>query len=155
MEYFKDLLRKKKSKYALASGIVFLSGAFLSIPMKLAENNTLSIFDWIFSTIFFWNGIYWIIIGLGFQVERIFGKAYVKIDSDKILVKTGAFEKLHEISWNEINSIYYNSGCFIIKRKNSSDYKIRLSNLKYSTIQEIKAVVDKISKSKNISIAVS
>lgn len=155
MVYFKDLLTKRKSKFALVLGIIFLVVSVSSIPIKLAEKNTLSTFDWIYFIVFFLNGIYWIIaLGLGLQVERIFGKAYIRIDNEKIVFKTGVIEKLHEISWNEINSIEYNSSCFIIKRKNRSDYKIRVSNLEYSTIQEIKALVDEISQSKNISSAV-
>lgn len=94
-------------------------------------------------------------LGLGFQAERIFGKAYLRIDNEKIAIKTGVFEKLQEIAWNEINSIEYNSNCFIIKRKNGADYKIRLSNLEYSSIQEIKVIVDRISKSKNIVSTIS
>lgn len=155
MVYFKDLLTKRKSKFALVLGIIFLVVSVSSIPIKLAEKNTLSTFDWIYFIVFFLNGIYWIIaLGLGLQVEGIFGKAYIRIDNEKIVFKTGVIEKLHEISWNEINSIEYNSSCFIIKRKNRSDYKIRVSNLESSTIQEIKALVDEISQSKNISSAV-
>jgi uncharacterized membrane protein len=152
MEYVQDFLKKKKSKYGIAFSVLFFIIAFSSIPIKLAENNSLSTFDWIYFIVFFFNGTYWLIFGLGYQVERLFGKAYVRIDNEKIAIKTGIIEKLQEIKWDEIMSINYKSSCFEIKRNNGTDYSIRLSSLEYSTIQEIKNVIKSISKNKNIEV---
>jgi len=152
MEYVQDFLKKKKSKYGIAFSLLFFIIAFSSIPIKLAENNSLSTFDWIYFIVFFFNGIYWLIFGLGYQVERLFGKAYVGIDNEKISIKTGIFEKIQEIEWIEVKSMNYKSSCFEIKRNNGTDYSIRLSNLEYSTIQEIKNAIESISISKNIEV---
>ncbi len=153
MDYSRDLLKeKKKSKFALILGILSFVLAIFWITLRLIENNALSLFDWIYSFFFLLNGVSQTLSGLGYSIERLIGKAFIKIDNQAIKIKTGAFDKEQSIDWSEIRSIDYKPGNFIITKNDNSTYKLTMSKLEYSVIQEIKNVIDKIANDKKISI---
>lgn len=153
MDYTKDLLKeKKKSKFALILGILSFVFAILWITIRLLDNNFLSTFDWIYSFLFLVNGISHTSSGLGYSIERLFGKAFIKIDNQVIKLKAGAFNKEQSVAWSEISSIDYKPSNFIITKNDNSICKITMTKLEYFVIQEIKNVIDKIANDKKISI---
>ncbi|MBS0011219.1 MAG: hypothetical protein KFF49_07405 [Bacteroidales bacterium] len=153
MDYSRDLLKeKKKSKFALILGILSFVFAIFWIIIKLNDKNVLSTFDWIYSFLFLLNGISHTSSGLGYSIERLIGKAFIKIDNQVIKIKTGAFDKEQSIDWSEISSIDYKPNNFMITKKDSSIFKLSMTKLEYSVIQEIKNVIDKIGNDKNILI---
>ena len=153
MNYSKDLLKeKKKTKFGIVLGILFFVIAISWIPIRLIEKNTISSFDWFYTIIFILNGLSQIMVGLGYSVERLIGKAFIKIDNQVIKIKTGAFDKEQSIDWNDINSIDYKPSNFIIIKNDKSSFKLTMTKLEYSVIQEIKNVINEIVNNKTIKI---
>jgi CheY-like chemotaxis protein len=74
-------------------GLTFLIIAFFWIFTRINNNETINLFDWFYTAIFGLNGLVHIIAGLGYSIESIFGKAFIKIDNDNINIKLGIFEK--------------------------------------------------------------
>jgi len=156
MDYSRNLLKvKKKSKFALILGILSFIFAIFWISLKLIDKNFLSTFDWIYSFLFLLNGVSHTSSGLGYSIERLIGKAFVKIDSNVIKIKTGTFDKEQTVDWSDINSIEYKPSNFMITRNDNSVYKLSMTKLEYSVIQEIKNVIDKIGNDKKISVNLS
>ncbi len=153
MDYSKDLLKeKKKSKFALIFSLLFYVVAISWIPIRLVENGAISGFDWFYTSIMFLNGLSQTMAGRGYSIERLIGKAFIKIDNQVIKIKTGAFDKEQSIDWSEISSIDYKPSIFIITKNDNSICQLTMTKLEYSEIQDIKNVIDKIANDKKIAI---
>jgi len=153
MAYTKDLHRGlKKSKPALMIALIAYLIAILWIPFKFYERGSFSWFDLGYSLIMAVNGLSLTLTGLGCSIDRLFGKAFIKINSEVIIIKIGAFEKGQIINWSEINSIDYKASNFVFTRNDNSTHKLKLAKLEYSVIQQIKETIGKIASDKNISI---
>ncbi|MFO7657936.1 MAG: hypothetical protein R6W78_12800 [Bacteroidales bacterium] len=153
MDYAKDLLKaRKKSKFAIVIGILLLLIAISWIPTRLIEKESISGFDWLYTFIFLLNGLSQTITGLGYSIDRLIGRAFIKIDNQVIKIKTGAFDREQSINWDQIDSINYKSGNFLITENDTSSYKLTITKLEYSIIQEIKNVINEISKAKKIEL---
>lgn len=153
MDYSRDLLKlKKKSKLALIFSILFYLIAISWIPIRLIEKGAISGFDWFYTSIMLFNGISQTMAARGYSIERLIGKAFIKIDSQVVIIKTGVFDKKQSIYWSEISSIDYKPSNFVITKNDSSTYNLNMTKLEYSEIQEIKNVIDRIAKDKNVSI---
>lgn len=151
MDYSKDLLKeKKKSRFALGLSILFYLLAIAWIPIQLIDEDTISVFDWFYVFVMFFNGLSQTMGALGYSVDRLIGKAFVKIDDQVINIKTGAFAKEQSIEWSQISSIYYQPGNFTITKTDNSTCTLTLSKLEYSVIQEIKSVIENMANDKKI-----
>ncbi|MDI9605416.1 MAG: hypothetical protein QM305_08895 [Bacteroidota bacterium] len=151
MEYSVDLLSfRTKSKFVLILGILlllFAIGWFIAIWIR---KGSASLFDWIFFILLILNGVVQTSYGLGNPIERLFGKAFVRINSQAISIKTGIFDKKQTVKWSDIRSISYKPANFVITKKNKSTCKLSMSKLDYSVIQDIKRVMNNIANDKNI-----
>lgn len=153
MNYSKDLLKKKqKSKLAVVLSIIFCIVAVSWIPVRFYENEEITTFDWFYTLIMLLNGVNLILTGMGYPLDRLLGKAFVNIDSTSIQIKTGAFDKEQKVFWEEIDSMHYRPGVFLVAKEDSSECKLKLKNLEYSTVQEIKNVISEIARTKNIPV---
>ncbi len=79
MENKKDLQKNNnKSIYRLILGISMCLLSILWIFARLAENDLIKPFDWIYSGFFALSGVTHIFTGLGSSIERFFGKGNLK-----------------------------------------------------------------------------
>ena len=151
MNYTRDLLKeKKKSTFRVIIGILFFVISIFWIQNIFKAGHSLEPFDWFYSAILLLNGIVHILGGLGYSVERLIGKAYIKINSEFIKVKPGIFEKETEINWNDIDSIDYIPNVFKIHKQDKTTQLLSISKLDYSIISDIKNVISEIAKVKKL-----
>jgi len=152
MELYIDLLKRetKKSLFRIALGILFFLLAIVWISIRFFDNETIKPFDWISFGLFAIIGIIHIVEGLGFPFEKIFGKAYVLINSEFISLKASVFEKEQFVKWNDIISIDYKLNKLKIEKIDNTTLLIDLTKFNYITINEIKKAVSCIAKVKNI-----
>lgn len=155
MEFKKDLLKEvKNSKLRLFFSIAFYIVAIGYILAKIYNDKALMWFDWIYSFAMFLSGFSHMMSYFGYPVERLIGKAYVKIDSNLILFKPSLYDTEQKIDWNYISAIDSKKGYLNIVKNDNSTIKLMLSKLSYSDNQEIKEVVGNIAKNKNISLTI-
>ena len=153
MEFYIDLLRVRgKSRLIFAFGIITIVFAFSIIGVRIYENQSLRLFDWLYSSVFLINGFIIIIQSLGYSPERIFGKAYIKIDNDAVTFKTTAFKKERKISWDDINRIIYKPNNFIFSGPGDELYELNLSNLAYKQVMEIKEFIRSMAEKRGLNI---
>lgn len=151
MEYKKDLLEPHaKSISRLLLGIAFCLISILWIVARSAENEEIRLFDWFYSGIFTLIGLSHLFEGLGISIERFFGKAFVHIDTERIDIKLGVFEKEYNIGWHEIKSIECKSADFTIQKLDNSTVFFPISKLDYSSITGIREILVKLADSKDI-----
>jgi len=151
MEYKKDLLKKSdKSIFRLILGISMCVISILWIVARLAENDLIRPFDWVYSGIFALSGVTHILTGLGISIESFFGKAFVYIDNEMIDIKLGVFEKEYKIDWQDVKSIEYKLGDFTIQQLDNSSIFFPISKLDYSSIIGIRNIMSKLAESKDI-----
>ena len=150
MEYKKDLLKRERSSTSLLLGYVLYAIAILWVIVRWRTHGYITPTDWLFIILIFLNGISQTIYGLGYPMERLFGKALIEIDDGAIKIKPGVFDKEQQIDWNSISSIAYKPASFIITKKDGTSLTLPLSKLEYSVIQEIKDAIAATAKSKDI-----
>lgn len=122
MEIYKDLLKIEKSKARTIHGFVALIISISWIAIKIVFNENTNTFDTIFgisAALFFaLTGIVNITEGFGISSSRLFGKAFILINNEKISIKSSVFVKEKTIHWNKIKTINYrvNHFLFILKK---------------------------------------
>ena len=152
MELNVDLLKKdEKSFFRVGVGILFIIISCMQIITRITHEEVIRPFDWFYSGIFALGGIAHIVEGLGlFSFDRIFGKAYILINSELILLKPSVFNKEQSVYWNNIKSIDYKPNKLKIETIDDTNVIINLSLVSFLLKQEIRRTIDCIAKEKNI-----
>ncbi len=152
MEIHQDLLRIEKSNFRIILGVLSLILAITFFMIEMIDNGSMSTFYFIYFLFFFLNGIVNIIEGKGISSSKFFGKAYILINKEKVLIKKSILNKEKSVYWNEIESIRLASNNFVFETFNKELLTIKLSEFNYSLIQKIKETVGNIAKENNIEI---
>lgn len=151
MELTKNLLRKeKRSYYSFFVGILFFVISFLWIIVKIREGQKITIFDWVYSGLFSLNGIVQSLGSFGFQIEELFGKAFIIINDERISIKTEVFDKEQTILWADIKKISYNINKFQIIKMDGKTLTLDVSKINYALKNEVRELVENISNEKHI-----
>ncbi len=151
MELRRDLLKiSEKSLFRIILGLGSVLIACSWIVVDAFENQIFRIVALPYFIFFVFSGIIHIYEGFGYSVSKLFGKAYILIDTDVIRIKTGVLDKEQFVFWNEVASIYYKAAVFEIRRSDNTTVVLKLSTLEYSLIQQIKEVIGRISVEKGI-----
>lgn len=151
MELKKDLLKKdKKSVFRIILGILFVAISIIWIADKITSDSIIRPFDWLYSGIFMLGGVIHTFEGFGFSLAKLFGKAFVLIDSNQISIKLGLSDKEQKIYWKDIKAIGYKFNKFQIQKHDNTNINLNLSKVDYALKNEIKEVIETIAKNKNI-----
>ncbi|UBM61332.1 hypothetical protein LA303_07830 [Candidatus Sulfidibacterium hydrothermale] len=150
MEFYKDLLKIEKSKFKIVLGIVAVIISITWFIARIKQNGNLNTFDWIYGIFFGLQGILNIMEGYGISSSRIFGKAFISIDDEKIQIKTHVFSKTQILYWKEIKAINYKTNFFVFTSKNNISTNLKLSEFDYLSIKEIKKTIREIAKKNDI-----
>lgn len=100
--------------------------------------------------VFIIAGIAYVIIGLGFNPISLFGKAYIKIDKEKIEVKPTIFKKSWTINWIDIKEVQIKVASirFLMPKLIELDY----GRMNEASVLELKTAIIGIAKEKNITL---
>ena len=154
MELRRDLLKVSgKSRFRIILGMGSWIIAISWVGVYAFENHEIPPFVWIYFVFFIFSGTIHTYEGFGYSVSKLFGKAFILIDSDVIRIKTGVYDKEQSIFWNEVVSVHYKAGIFEMRRNDEPSVVFKLSGLEYSVIQQIKEVINLISVEKGIVVA--
>ena len=155
MELKIDLLKRdSKSFFRIAFGIFLLLWAYVLIANRVIHKELIRPADWICFGGFSLSGVFHFIEGLGYSFERLFGKAYILINTEFILVKTGIFTKEQTIYWDNIKSINYNRISENLKIEKTDNANVIIDFHKFGQYfnGEIKETIGCIAKEKNIQL---
>ena len=151
MELEKNLLKKvEKNPLFVFLGIMFLVIAILWLLSKRWNNESVKIFDCIYSGIFALNALIHMMRGFGYPIEGFIGKAFIKIDSNRIQMKSGIFKKEQIAIWDLVQSIDCKANQLVIRKNDNSCILFPFSEIEYSTVQELKNILTAIASKKGI-----
>jgi len=153
MQLKRDLLKiERKSFFRIILGIgLFISAAGWILGRHI-DNQIVKIIDWYFFGTMAIIGLFHFIEGFGISFSKLFGKAYILIDDDQIRIKNGVFENEQSILWHDIKSIKYKPNIFQILKPDQTYVVLKLQDLEYSLIREIKEVIRTIAQEKGVPI---
>lgn len=144
MEYYKDLLendfsKKKRFKYAwifnLILGILML---FVSVHYFREYSLEKEFFHIFGGIVFLLLGISHILRWFNFNAEKLFGKAFIKINNSGFTLKISSFSPEQHIDWQDVKSVFYSAGKFTFLKEDGEKINFPVINLGYNTIQEMK-----------------
>ena len=152
MEFYQDFLKIEKSKFRIVLGILFVILSIFWIVIKIKKNENIDTFGWIYFGSFSLSGILNIVEGTGISSSKLFGKSFILVNDEKLSIKPSVFSKEQQFSWDEINTINYKINKLIFTKKSNNFFTLQLSKLDYSSMIEIKKIIDEIAKKKGIKI---
>jgi hypothetical protein len=124
MNYKKDLLKIKKSKFRTIVGLLFLAYTIYYFIDKFVGNSGIRLIDLLNILVFALNGIIHTMEGFGISFPGLFGKAFIAIDKEVIIIKERVIHAERKILWEDVISV-------------SSNYKI----IQFSTLQGLTIVL--------------
>lgn len=149
MEYYKNLYpHQVRMKIQLILGIVFIALSITWILIKI--NNEIIVFDWIYSGVFFLNGIVSIMQYYGFIIEEFFGKRFIRITNKKIQYKPRTLKSEIVILWEDIHAIQFKVNHVKIEYNDGKTFKLQYNSMDYRSVQQLKETIREIAKSYNI-----
>lgn len=151
MKFEKDLLVQKSVTKTIV-GILTLVLIALWISTKLYTEQGFDTFDFIYFVALFLCGTLLIFEGRGIPLAKIFGKAFVLIDEDKISMKKSIFSKEETIYWDEIKTIEYKANYFLFTKHDDTLCPIKLRSLAYRFNREILDFIKVIGKHKGLEV---
>jgi hypothetical protein len=153
MELKRDLLVvQKKSVFRIIMGILFFVISIVWVIDLVINSKTSRPFDWLFFGVFVMNGLIHSIEGFGFSLARLFGKAFILIDTDRIAIKTGVLAKEQSVYWKDIKSLSYKPIRFKIVRNDNTSMTFNLSKLDYLLIKDMKISINEIANEKGLEV---
>ncbi len=143
-----SLIKKQRLNYLrLLAGIVMM-GATIYLGFY-SNQQRFSLFH---LSLFFLAGVYYAILGAGFNPITAFGKAFILINRERIAVKKSIWSKPIEASWDNISEVQLNITAIRIKLKNSDSFEFEYQMLDTDTIHEIKTRIALTAQSKNVKV---
>ncbi|GEM_PF-6415138 len=104
-------------------------------------------------TIFFIGGLYYVLIGAGFNPVKVFAKAYIKIDKQIIVIKPSMFKKAIELNWDQVSEVNLNISTIRFKLNNSVSIQFEYDMLDEDMRHELKTRIALIAKSLDIKVS--
>jgi hypothetical protein len=147
-----------RSRFRKILGILYVLIAVLWLAIRIVNrgsgpgNFPLPFFDIVYTVLFGFSGIVFLIEGSGISIGRWFGEAYIKIDPVGIFIKKGVFAKEWAILWNDIAQVEFSVLKIRFSMKDNSFQELNYDNLEYEHIQEIKQSIKSCSAEKTITV---
>ncbi|HLO61283.1 MAG TPA: hypothetical protein VK179_21205 [Bacteroidales bacterium] len=154
MELHVDLLKNgAKSIPMIILGLAaFGFLAFILIYSHYVRTNHYApVFDDMQYTILILTGVFFTYAGFGWSFLKLFGKAFVIIDKEKIVIKTTVFGKETKVKWNDVKSIQFDSDQNLLIDNDYESQFIDLSRLNYDLVKEMKKVMYGIAAERGLS----
>lgn len=151
MKFEKDLLVQKSTTKTILGSLHFVL-IILWIGSKFYIEEEFNDFDIPYMIALFLLGSLFILEGRGIPFAKLFGKAFILIDEERISVKRGVFNKEQIIFWNEIKQIEYKPNYFLFTKNDDSQLPFKLRHLAFRFNREILDFIKVIGKSKGLDV---
>ena len=153
MELYIDLIpKRKRSNFTLAMGVIAIVFCMIYFTLRIHGKKDKSDTFLPMTLYMFVYGIFGILNGLGYSVEKFFGSAYVHIDDEHIAIKTGVWTKVKSLRWSQIKSLEYKTNWYKIIDLNGIPSKLILSELEYKVLVETRDAINLIATEKGFPI---
>lgn len=153
MELKIDLfIKEEKSAFRVVVGVLFILVSIAWIISRNLKNQYVDAFDWFYCGILFLNGIAHILGGLGLPIIRLFGESYIRIDEQKLSVKTSVLKRDRSILWDDVKRIDYKLSRFKVIKTNDSTLTLDFSKIEYAILKDAKEIITTIAKTKKVPV---
>jgi hypothetical protein len=154
MELYRNLLPpSQKSAFRIVVGMLSFGLSALWIGLRISDDLLIRPFDWFYAGAFALTGLVHTAEGFGFSTLSLFGKAFIRIDTEQILIKPTWLAKKQQVYWHDIKAMGYTINQYQIQYKDDSMQILKLSKLDYAIKVELKATIEAIAKENNLPLS--
>lgn len=126
----------------------FIGVAYIILVYVLSDEK--HAFSLMMGILFLVKAILHILQGMNYRIESLFGKAFLSIDEEKIVVKKTVFDKLQTIEWNNIKSINHYLDKYKITLNDNKIAEVNMRNHDYKVRLQIRQAISTLAQKKNI-----
>lgn len=141
-----------RSRFRRISGIISIILALVWFAAIIIIEASPSVLHIIFCIWFILYGTFYFLDGLGINILKWFGRAYLRIDEECLNIKKSVFLKEWCLYWEEVRQVEYFLLRIEFTLKGGVVRKLDYGNLDFVHIQEIKKSVAVIAVSKGIEV---
>ena len=149
MELKVNIDKIKKSSFRFYFGILMFLFSIIAVIYSILRPDWFYLFYGIFFGFMSLSHIY---EGRGKSLNSLFGKRFIAIDEEKIIIKSYTLKEAQIIEWQGIKSIKYGVAKIEINEKPDKTIFIDYSDLSYNLVQKIKETILRIAENKRITI---
>ncbi len=143
-----NLIKKQPINFLRLLGGLLMIGATIYLGFYSNQQR----FTLVHLSIFFAAGLYYTVLGAGFNPFKTFGKAYIIVNQNQIAVKKSIWAKAMEAKWDSINEVQLNITAIRIKLNNGESFEFEYQMLDTDTIHELRTRIALTAKSKDIKV---
>ena len=145
--------KQKRSSIRIFFGIVSIVIA-IGLPVyTLINGASMDSVKWIFMFLFTFQGVIYLLMGLGISLPELFGKkTYLIIDETEIRFKTSNYEKETTVATNQIKRIEINVKHHDFILKDDQVVEMYVTGFEYQLLQDIKALLTEFAKENGVEI---
>ncbi|WP_439183961.1 hypothetical protein [Carboxylicivirga taeanensis] len=143
-----DLVKKQGINYMRLIAGLAMVGATIYLAIYSEQQR----FTITHLSIFFIAGLYYAVLGAGFNPLSLVGKAYIRVDENEIAVKKSIWSKAIDASWDMILEVQLNITAIRVKLKNGDSFEFDYQMLNDDTAHELKTRLALTAKSKDIEV---
>lgn len=143
--------RKEKSIFSQIAGVFYILVFF--VFRFWFDEEPLDFWDLLVAFFGLLAGCLFILQGRGFYYPSLWGRAYVDVDENEIIIKTRALDKERKLCWDDLDSIKFLFNGILFLKKNGETEKVRYSDvIEREKKKQVESVLTKISQNKNIEV---
>lgn len=152
MEYKKKLFElPKRNIFQQIIGYLLIALSFVYIGTFYFQSREIEPFNWFMFIGWLFIGILQVIQGYGISTSLLFGKTYIIINEQGIILKKISIRKEKRINWDDIESIDYLTQKIILSKKNGTQEVIKHSLFRdKETVSEVIQVLANMAEEKGI-----
>ena len=149
MELKVNIDKIKKSSFRFYLGILMFLFSIIAVIYSIISSDW---FYFLYGIFFGFMSLSHIYEGLGKSLNSLFGKRFITIDEEKIIIKSNTLKEAQIIEWQGIESIKYGVTKIEINEKPDKTIFIDYGDLSYNLVQKIKETILRIAENKRITI---
>jgi uncharacterized integral membrane protein len=144
LTYYRDLYERRSTSRAKLIQAAFMAAGLLLLIILLNQRpRAFSWLEWTVIVVILAATVEWTLLGLGYRMERCFGKAFIAIDDAGVTIKATFRDKVLRMPWENVQRVSSSSDIIRLELQDGESVQISLRTLNTAARQEVAAMLER------------